>query len=103
MQELEEPSERDRFQSTIPTQLSVIWNTLQAGDEGAAQEALELFIEVAESHPRFLKRNLAEIANAMLQVGAAVLLASTYVKERKVEMCLFGLALSARPSAALAL
>ncbi len=68
-QELEEPAERDKFQSTIPTQLSVIWNTLQAGDEGAAQEALELFIEVAESHPRFLKRNLTEIANAMLQVS----------------------------------
>lgn len=71
-QELKEPSERDRFQSTIPTQLAVIWNTLQAGDEGAAQEALELFIEVAESHPRFLKRNLTDIATAMLQVKLAL-------------------------------
>lgn len=68
-QELEEPAERDRFQSTIPQQLSVIWNTLQAGDEGTAQEALELFIEVAEAHPRFLRKNLTEIVNAMLQVG----------------------------------
>ena len=67
-QELEEPAERDRFQSTIPQQLTVIWNTLQAGDEGTAQEALELFIEVAEAHPRFLRKNLTEIVNAMLQV-----------------------------------
>jgi hypothetical protein len=67
-QELDEPAERDRFQSTIPQQLTVIWNTLQAGDEGTAQEALELFIEVAEAHPRFLRRSLTEIVNAMLQV-----------------------------------
>ena len=72
-QELEEPAERDRFQSTIPQQLTVIWNTLQAGDEGTAQEALELFIEVAEAHPRFLRKNLTEIVNAMLQVTSAVL------------------------------
>ena len=72
-QELEEPAERDRFQSTIPQQLTVIWNTLQAGDEGTAQEALELFIEVAEAHPRFLRKNLTEIVNAMLQVFKAVL------------------------------
>ncbi|CAL5227386.1 g10339 [Coccomyxa viridis] len=71
VQELEEPAERDRFQSTIPQQLTVIWNTLQAGDEGTAQEALELFIEVAEAHPRFLRKNLTEIVNAMLQISEA--------------------------------
>ena len=71
-QELEEPAERDKFQSTIPQQLTVIWNTLQAGDEGTAQEALELFIEVAEAHPRFLRKNLTEIVNAMLQVYKAI-------------------------------
>ena len=73
MQELEDPVERDKFQSTIPAQLRLIWNTLQAGDEGAAQEALELFIEIAEAHPRFLRRNLPEIADAMLQVGTHTL------------------------------
>jgi hypothetical protein len=51
----------------VPAQLRVIWGTLQAGDEAAAQEALELFIEVAEAHPRFLRRCLPEIAAAMLQ------------------------------------
>lgn len=74
MQELDDPVERDKFQSTIPAQLALIWNTLQAGDEGAAQEALELFIEIAEAHPRFLRRNLPEIATAMLQVFVCVLL-----------------------------
>ncbi|BDA40930.1 Importin-5 [Coccomyxa sp. Obi] len=71
VQELEDPAERDKFQTTIPGQLALIWNTLQAGDEGAAQEALELFIEIAEAHPRFLRRNLPEISNAMLQVAEA--------------------------------
>ena len=78
-QELEEPAERDRFQSTIPQQLTVIWNTLQAGDEGLAQEALELFIEVAEAHPRFLRKNLTEIVNAMLQVRLCLKLLWVYV------------------------
>ena len=70
-QELEDAGERDRFQSTIPAQLGVIWGTLQAGDEAAAQEALELFIEVAEAHPRFLRRSLSDIAGAMLQARPA--------------------------------
>lgn len=72
-QELDDAGERDKFQSTIPAQLGVIWGTLQAGDEAAAQEALELFIEMAEAHPRFLRRSLADIASAMLQVRARCL------------------------------
>ena len=52
----------------IPTMLGTIATVLNAGDEGAAQESLELFIEVAEAHPRFLRRQLGEVLAAMLQV-----------------------------------
>lgn len=48
--------------------LGTIAMVLNAGDEVAAQEALELFIEVAEAHPRFLRRQLGDVLNAMLQV-----------------------------------
>ena len=37
LQELDDAHERDRFQSTVPAQLRVIWGALQAGDEAAAQ------------------------------------------------------------------
>lgn len=48
--------------------LASIAFVLNAGDEVAAQESLELFIEVAEAHPRFLRRQLGEVLTAMLQV-----------------------------------
>lgn len=52
----------------IPAMLGTIATVLNAGDEVAAQEALELFIEVAEAHPRFLRHQLGEVLTAMLQV-----------------------------------
>ena len=33
------------------------------------QEGLEMFIEVAEAHPRFLRKQLTEVVQAVLQVG----------------------------------
>ena len=68
MQELEDPAERDQFQATIPAQLAVVGRLLNEGEETSAQDALELLIEVAEAHPRFLRRHLTELASAMLQV-----------------------------------
>jgi hypothetical protein len=41
---------------------------LSAGDENAAQDVLELLIEVAESYPRFLRKHLQELVSAMMQV-----------------------------------
>lgn len=32
------------------------------------QEAIEMFIEIAEAHPRFLRKQLPEVVGAMLQV-----------------------------------
>jgi len=55
----------------VPAQLAVVARLLNEGEESSAQDALELLIEVAEAHPRFLRRHLTEVASAMLQAGPA--------------------------------
>ncbi|KAL4539354.1 hypothetical protein Ndes2437B_g02265 [Nannochloris sp. 'desiccata'] len=69
IQMLENPVDRDQFQSMVPLMLSVIGAALNSGDEVAAQEAVEQLIEVADEHPRFLRRQLPEVVNAMLQIA----------------------------------
>lgn len=59
----------------MPAQLGVVARLLNGGEEQSAQDALELFIEVAEAHPRFLRRHLTEVAAAMLQARAGPLCA----------------------------
>lgn len=59
-------------QAMVPAVLNGIAFVLNAGQEAAAQESLELFIEVAESHPRFLRRQLGEVLTAMLQVTPSI-------------------------------
>eukprot|EP00798_Chlamydomonas_sp_ICE-L_P025737 gene25737-11397_t len=71
IQALEEPSDRDKFQHMIPAMLTCLASTLNAQDEASAQEALEMFIEVAEAHPRFLRKQLVEVVQAMLAVARA--------------------------------
>jgi hypothetical protein len=41
-----------------------------SGDESAAQDVLELLIEVAETYPKFLRKHLQEMVSAMMQVRA---------------------------------
>lgn len=45
--------------------------TPQSSDEQSAQEVLEQLIEVAEQHPKFLKKQLPEVIAAMLQIANA--------------------------------
>eukprot|EP00884_Botryococcus_braunii_P020479 jgi/Botrbrau1/7114/Bobra.0165s0131.1 len=66
---VDDSAERQRFQDLLPHMLSVLAQSLNRGEELAAQEVLELFIELAESQPRFLRRNLNEVAAAMIQVA----------------------------------
>lgn len=75
--ELESPAHRDKFQAHVPAMLETMAQALNSGEEAAAQEAVELFIEVAESHPRFLRRQLSEVLNAMLTVAEAETLESS--------------------------
>ncbi|MEW5314066.1 MAG: hypothetical protein WDW38_005590 [Sanguina aurantia] len=68
---LEEPSDRDKFSPMLPSMLAVLGSTLNSGDEASAQEVLSMLIQVAEAHPRFLRRQLNEIVTAMLSVARA--------------------------------
>ncbi|KAL4452685.1 hypothetical protein ABPG75_008347 [Micractinium tetrahymenae] len=67
--ELESADDRDKFQGTLPALLACIGRALNEGDESAAQEAIEMFIEIAEAHPRFLRKQLPEVVGAMLQIA----------------------------------
>ena len=65
------PADRDALQSLVPAMLASIAASLNAGDETAAQDAVEAMMEVAEDHPRFLRRHLAETVTAMLHIAEA--------------------------------
>lgn len=67
---MDDQAERQSFQDLLPQMLAVLGQSLNRGEETAAQEMLELFIELAESQPRFLKRYLPDVATAMIQVTA---------------------------------
>lgn len=71
VQALDEPQDRDKFQPMLPAMLNTLGQVLREGDESSAQETLEMFIEVAEAHPRFLRKHLEEVVNAMLMIAQA--------------------------------
>eukprot|EP00899_Mesostigma_viride_P014218 jgi/Mesvir1/22798/Mv14182-RA.3 len=49
--------------------LQALAHALNSGEEEAAQDALEMFIELADSEPRFLRRQLQEVVAAMLSIA----------------------------------
>eukprot|EP00897_Mesotaenium_endlicherianum_P006572 jgi/Mesen1/5943/ME000301S05074 len=69
VQTLENSQERDGFQDLLPGMLQTLSLALQSREEPAAQEALELFIEIAGSEPRFLRRQLQQVVDAMLSIA----------------------------------
>ncbi|KDD75633.1 hypothetical protein H632_c581p1, partial [Helicosporidium sp. ATCC 50920] len=69
VEELESASERDRFQDLVPLLIQTIGRALNSGEDPAAQDALALLIEIAEAHPRFFRRQLADVVEAMLQIA----------------------------------
>ena len=73
---LEKKQERDKFQDLLPAMLNCLGNALSTGDEATAQETLEMFIEIGEEHPTFLRKNLIDIVNAILTVTEAANLES---------------------------
>eukprot|EP00775_Hariotina_reticulata_P003510 gene3510-3780_t len=58
---LDEPRERELFQPMLVPMLTALGRCLSAGDESAAQDVLELLIEVAETYPKFLRKHLQEM------------------------------------------
>ncbi len=67
-QELDD-AERNKFQDLLSPMLSAMAAVLNDGDETSAQDALELFVEMADTNPKFMRKHSSDIISAMLQVG----------------------------------
>lgn len=68
---LEKQSDREKFQSLVPSLLGVLGEALNSGDEIAANTAVERLIEVADEHPRFLRKQINDVAGAMIKIAEA--------------------------------
>ncbi|KAJ9541237.1 hypothetical protein OSB04_027743 [Centaurea solstitialis] len=68
---LEKASDRDKFHDLLPLMMQTLTEALNSGEESTAQEALELLIELAGTEPRFLRKQIAEVVGAMLQIAEA--------------------------------
>ncbi|ONM59011.1 Importin-5 [Zea mays] len=64
-------SDRDKMQDLLPAMMRALTDCLNSGQEVSAQEALELLVELAGAEPRFLRRQIADVVGAMLQVAEA--------------------------------
>ncbi|OUZ99546.1 HEAT [Macleaya cordata] len=64
-------ADRDKFQDLLPVMMKTLTEALNSGQEATAQEALELLIELAETEPRFLRRQLVDVVGSMLQIAEA--------------------------------
>ena len=68
--ELKDQESRNAFQTLIPLMLQTIATALQTGEEAECRSALEVFVEVAESQPKFLKKNVAECVTGMITIAS---------------------------------
>ncbi|XP_064960418.1 uncharacterized protein LOC135651258 [Musa acuminata AAA Group] len=68
---LESAADRNRLADLLPAMMRTLTESLNSGQEAAAQEALELLVELAGAEPRFLRRQLADVVGAMLQIAEA--------------------------------
>ena len=69
VESLENPTDRGKFQDLLPAMLATLGGALQGGDEADAQEALGLFVELAGSDPRFVRKHLSHVVEAMMTVA----------------------------------
>jgi len=67
---LQDGASRNAFQSLIPAMLQTISSALQANDEGEVRSALEVFVEIAESQPKFLKKSVVPCVEGMIQIAS---------------------------------
>ncbi|KAL5980787.1 Importin-5 [Asimina triloba] len=65
------PADRDKFQDLLPAMMQTLTEALNSGQEATAQEALELLIELAGTEPKFIRRQLVDVVQAMLQIAEA--------------------------------
>lgn len=67
---VDEPAQRTPFQDLVPLMLGTISDALAQGMEDECREALEVFVEVAESQTKFLKKHLPECVNGMISIAS---------------------------------
>ena len=67
--QLEEPKEAVRFSDLCPAMLSTLGAALEGGDEDAATKALMCFSSLAEYQPKFLRKYLEQLVEAMLAIA----------------------------------
>lgn len=68
---IEEAKERAPFRELIPLMLQAISAALNAGAEEEARDGLEIFVEISESHPKFLRPHIDALVHALVSVAAA--------------------------------
>ncbi|KAH7315386.1 hypothetical protein KP509_21G047300 [Ceratopteris richardii] len=71
VQTLETLQDRERFQDLLPGMMQTLNQALDVHEEATAQEALEMFIEIAGTEPQFLRKQLVEIVSNMLKIADA--------------------------------
>lgn len=67
---LSDPATRKPFQTLVPEMLRTIGDALGANDEAEVRSALEVFVEIAESQPKFLKKNILDCVTGMIGISA---------------------------------
>jgi hypothetical protein len=67
---LQSADTRNHFQELVPLMLQAIAQALTSGEEESCRSALEVFVEIAESQPKFLKRHLHEAVNGMVAIAS---------------------------------
>ena len=66
---LKDVASRNAFQELVPLMMSTIAQALQAGEEDETRSAIEVFVEIAEASPKFLKTHVTDCVNGMLQIA----------------------------------
>jgi HEAT repeat protein len=67
---VDEPAQRTPFQELVPAMLQTISDALAQNMEEECRDALEVFVEVAESQTKFLKKHLDACVNGMISIAS---------------------------------
>jgi len=67
---LKDAASRTAFQDLVPLMLQAIAQALASAQEAECRSALEVFVEIAESQPKFLKANVPECVTGMIAIAS---------------------------------
>jgi len=61
---------RNAFQELVPMMMSTIEQTMLSGDEVDCRTAIEVFVEIVEYQPKFLKNHVETVVSGMIQISS---------------------------------